>query len=511
MKSIISGILLIAFSLVTISCEKDFLETFPTDAVGAGDAYSTTVKANTALNGMYRTLIVRYQGLQTMFGHPATMIVMDAMGEDLVLGTTSNGGHRGEMQWVTHRNDQAGLNLAVWQVYYRVIANANLMIANIDNASGAQADKDRYKAEALALRAWCYFNLVQLYGKRYDATVTPNSQLGIPMPLVQSTEGLARSTVEQVYTQINSDLDDAITLFATASVRPNKSHINIAVAKGIKARVALVQQNWAMAETLASEAITASTGLSLMTNSAYQAGFSDIGNSEWMWGWDHALDDQSEFFGSFHSYMSCNYNSTNIRTTPKSINRVLYDLLPSTDVRSTVWHKVTSASTIVPVDANGVQIGTKVPYHNQKFRLPGVPSTTSQGDVPYMRLAEMYLIQAEAESRQNKDAEAVATLDLLAKNRNPSYTTSVNTGAALLDEILLQRRWEMWGEGHRFLDLKRMNLPLLRVAGTGAGGQGHIASNILITSIPAGDVRWEWLIPRTELNANKNVVQNPLN
>lgn len=52
-----------------------------------------------------------------------------------------------------------------------------------------------------------------------------------------------------------------------------------------------------------------------------------------------------------------------------------------------------------------------------------------------------------------------------AKNRDASYTLSTNTGQALIDEIMVQRRVELWGEGFRFLDLKRLNLPLDRTVG----------------------------------------------
>ena len=75
---------------------------------------------------------------------------------------------------------------------------------------------------------------------------------------------------------------------------------------------------------------------------------------------------------------------------------------------------------------------------------------------------------------------------------------------ALLDEILLHRRIELWGEGHRFLDLKRTNAPLNR------NGANHIASVVLLYDVAPGDVRWEFLIPRREINSNTAIVQNPL-
>jgi hypothetical protein len=267
------------------------------------------------------------------------------------------------------------------------------------------------------------------------------------------------------------------------------------VLKGFQARVALTQQNWADAAKFAAEA---RKGFSLMSVAQYQDGFSDIGNPEWMWGFDHQ-EDQSEFFGAFHSYISSNYNSTNIRVDPKVINSALYDQIPATDVRAKMWVKTpTPANSVVPTG------GVRVPYITQKFRLPGTPSTSAMGDVPYMRAAEMYLIEAEAQARLgNATGAATALFDLVSK-RDPSYKLSTKTGTPLIDEILFNRRVELWGEGFRFTDLKRMNLPLNR---NGANISSAVA--VLFTVAP-GDNQWEFLIPRREINANKAIVQNPL-
>jgi len=235
-----------------------------------------------------------------------------------------------------------------------------------------------------------------------------------------------------------------------------------------------------------------------MSAAQYADGFQEITNSEWMWGFDH-LEDQTEYFGGYHSYISCNYNSTVIRTYPKAINSLLYNQISPTDVRANMWVRTpTAANSIVPPG------GVRVPFLNQKFRLPGVPSTSAMGDVPYMRAGEMYLIEAEAKVRLGDNAGAATVLSALIKVRDANYVTSTKTGTALLDEILLHRRIELWGEGHRFLDLKRTNAPLNR------NGANHIASVVLLYDVAPGDVRWEFLIPRREINANTAIVQNPL-
>lgn len=486
--------LVLALGLLSTACEKEYLETAPTASIDAGAAYSTTKNAASAINGIYRAMVVRYLGSQGHFGHPAMMIIIDALGEDLVLSNTSNTWHLAEQRWQAHRSETSAGNQLPYELYYRIIGNANIGIANIDNAAGAQSERNQVKGEALALRAFSYFNLVQLYGKRYDASAKPNSQLGVPLVLTPTTDGLPRATVEDVYTQINKDLADAATLLTSA--RPFKSHINLEVVKGLQARVALTQQNWADAAKFAAEA---RKGFSLMTAAQYQEGFSDIGNPEWMWGFDH-IEDQTEYFGAFHSYMSSNYNSTNIRVTPKAINSLLYDQIPATDVRAKMWVKTpTAANSIVPTG------GIRVPYMNQKFRLPGTPSTSAMGDIPYMRAAEMYLIEAEAQARLGNATAAASVLFELVSKRDPSYTLSTKTGTPLIDEILFNRRIELWGEGFRFTDLKRMNMALNR-----NGTSNIISAVVVLFDVAPGDVQWEFLIPRRELNANKAVVQNPL-
>ncbi|UHG92004.1 RagB/SusD family nutrient uptake outer membrane protein [Spirosoma oryzicola] len=483
-----------ALLLLTTSCEKEYLDTAPTGSIDASAAYATTKNASAAINGIYRAMVVRYLSSQGHFGHPAMMIIQDVLGEDVVISNTSNTWHLNETRWQAHRDETSTGDQLPYQLYYRLIGNANIAIANIDNAAGAQSERNQVKGEALGIRAFSYFNLVQLFGKRYDAAAKPNSQLGVPLVLTPITEGLPRATVEEVYTQINKDLADAATLLS--STRSFKSHINLDVIKGLQARVALAQQNWADAAKYAADA---RKSYSLMSVAQYQEGFSDISNPEWMWGFDH-VEDQSETFGAFHSYISSNFNSTNIRATPKSINSLLYDQIPTTDVRSKMWVKTpTAANSVVPTG------GVRVPYLNQKFRLPGTPSTSTMGDVPYMRAAEMYLIEAEAQARLGNTAQAATALFDLVSKRDPSYVKSTKTGTALLDEILFNRRIELWGEGFRFTDLKRTNQPLNR------NGTTNINSAVVVLfDVPAGDNQWEFLIPRREINANPKIVQNPL-
>lgn len=492
-KTIYNFIIVFALVLSVSSCKKDYLETLPTDQVASGDVFATTNNAWAAINGIHRSLYVQYLGNQDQGGISGNMIYMDAMGEDMVMTARSNGWFIGEYQWLSHRNVNHRVPYFNYYIFYRVIANANMIINNIDGAVGPDADKNAIKGQALAYRGWAHFNLVQLFAKRYEAGA-PNGDLGVPIMLTNGTEGLARSTVAEVYAQVNKDLDDAIALLDGYD-RDNASHLNASTAKGIKARVALTQQNWALAAQLASEA---RDGYPLMNNSTYMAGFNDYNNDEWIWG-VHQQADQTTFFYSFFAFVSCNYNSTNVRGNPKAINRVLYDMITATDIRKQLWDP-TGANTAFPIPDHPASV--RKPYQNRKFR-SSVPDL-SIGDVPLMRAAEMYLIEAEALARAGQDGPAAAALFTLAKNRDPDYVLSTNTGQALIDEIMVQRRVELWGEGFRWYDLKRLNQPLSRA------GANHDAALARVLSIPAGDIQWQFLIPQDEMNANKLMEQNPL-
>ena len=496
-----------AIALVSLtSCKKDFLETSPTTAVSDAEAVKTTQNAWAALNGIHRALTAQYDA-QPQGGEAGAMSIRDLMGEDVIYTISSGRGDFSTMlRWIGQRNVADIQTRFIYRYYYRIISNANVLINGVDGAAGPEADRKYIKGQALAYRAWAHFNLVQLWAERFDAAGT-NSTLGVPLLLTNTFQGQPRATVAEVYTQINKDLDDAITLLA-GYVRTGtaiKSNINQAVAYGFKARVALAQQNWDVA---AASAVSARTGFSLMTNAEYLSGFNDSNNQEWMWG-SRIISETTPFFYQFHSFMGTNFPSSAVRTQPKAINANLWNALPNTDIRKQCWIQNGTAATVQagiawPPGSAGTGY-SYIQYHMKKFFVKD-PDKSQFGDVPMMRMAEMYLIEAEARARKGgQDAAARTALYNLLINRNPSYVLSTNSGQALIDEIMLHRRVELWGEGFRFTDLKRTNSDLNRnvVPNTNA--------TISVTmSVPAGDKMWVWLFPQDEINNNPAIVQNPL-
>ncbi len=488
-KILIIFIGILAVNVLFTACEKDFLDTYPTDQVSSGVVITTTGNAMTALNGLHRAMYIRY-GSQGRGGAGHFNMNIDELGEDHVFNSAT---WTSGIRWLMNASPTDSYNTAHWAMFYQWIANANVLINGVENANGEQKDKDIIKGQALVYRAYSHFQLVQTWAGAYKIGGN-NTQLGVPIKLDNATDPIERSTVEAVYTQINKDLDDAIVLLNGYS-RPNKSHLNVAVAKGLKARVALTQGNWPAAIKNATEA---RAGYTLMDATTYAKGFGDNLDliDEFMWA-SHIYEDQTNYFGNLGGYLSRNYSSSSIRANPRSINNLLYNMISATDVRKTLW------------DPTGKHVGLelvsnakKYPYTSQKFLAVSV--SDSRMDVPMMRAAEMYLIEAEALARSNQSGAAQALFNLV-KTRDASYTLSTKTGADLIEEIMVQRRVELWGEGFRWLDLKRLNLPMDR---TGSNHSSSINNNLM--SVAVGDNRWIWPIPQDEMDANPLMEQNPI-
>lgn len=480
--------------LLISSCSADFLDEVPTEDVSESSATATTGNLFLIINGIHRSLYIRY-GAQGRTGISSMMIMNDVLGEDVVHNARGLNWFISMSGWNDHTSASSANNLFPYRTFYRIIRNANVVIEGAEGAEGPAAERNAALGQALVYRAWAHFQTVQLYAERYKEG-GGNSQPGIPIRLLPNNDPEPRASVEEVYAQINADLDRAMELLEGYQ-RPNNSHLDLSVAQGLKARVNLVQHNYQVAAEFARQA---RQGYRLMTHDEYFYDFNDYENPEWMWG-SHIVEDQSDTFGNFGAYFSRNYNSTSIRQNPPSIFAPLYDQISDTDIRKELWDP-TGEHNNLPTGEQLPSNFSKYPYTNQKFMAAG--RGDSRMDTPYMRAAEMYLIEAEALTYIN-EAEAREVLYEFASNRDSEYTMSTNSGDALRAEIYIQRRVELWGEGFRFYDLKRLNQPLEREGGN------HNAS--LISDrfyVPAGDNSWQWLIPQDAMNANPLLEQNPL-
>ena len=335
---------------------------------------------------------------------------------------------------------------------------------------------------------------VQYYAKPYR-NGQDNSQPGVPYRTSPEIEPMARNTVEEVYTKIHGDLDEALNLLA--DYEPNdKNHYSLASVYGLKARALLTQQKYADAATAAVNSINEAEkdGCKIMSQSELMNGFANITSAtkEAMYA-AMTQNDQTVYFYSFYAYMSWNFNSSSIRTGIKCISQSTYDLMSPTDLRRQWWDPTGKAE--VPATSYNQRV-----YQNRKFTARSTADAV--GDFAFMRISEMYLTAAEAFARSNQDAKAKEYLQALLKERDPEYKDLGNTGAKLADEIMTHRRIELWGEGFRWFDLKRLGLPLDR---TGSNFDATFCG--FLHKDPNAD-GWIFEIPKKETDFNDLIEKN---
>jgi hypothetical protein len=484
-----------AFSIITIfigsilltSCEEDYLETSPTDLYTANIVFQTTEGAETVLNGIYRWLYSwnteGTYGYHIDFGQKATDLALDMMYEDIVMHAFHWFGYFHSYSQYALTQDYSRPRM-FWNFYYDIINNANIILQNIDATSGNKGLKDRLKGEALALRGYAYFYLSQIFCKTFMGN---ESAPGVPVYTEPTTLGNPRGTIQQVYDRIVEDLDNSIDILKDAEDRPTKSNLDVDVVRGIRARVALVMNDWNIARDMARDA---RAGYVVMNKDDYVGGFNDVSNESWMWGLD-INPEQATVYASFFSHMAPNIDGyAGGLGIYKRISKRLYDTISAMDIRKFAYLSYDQ--------------GVSVPGSQYKFLDNGMADWTN--DYVLMRTAEMVLIEAEAEARMGNDAEARTLLNVLRAQRylDPPLD-SPNSGEALIEEILLERRIELWGEGFSWLDMKRTKKGLNR-------GPSHEVSVCRIYIIPPESDAYQFQIPVSELESNENIGeldQNP--
>lgn len=493
MKKIFSSVLFGTTLLLTVGCSADYLERTPTDSVTDDVLFSSITGAQTALEGVHRSTY-QFYGYHSAFGQKANDMIIDIMGEDFY--PVNDARYRHFYNWYKYiepRNVNSDLLEYVWAYYYDIIDNVNIIIEKVDNAEDSGTKKDQalnIKGQAYAYRAYAYWYLVQLFANRYEPGGA-NSHVGVPLVINTSGEALPRSSVGEVYTQINKDIDEAINLLSESSTtRPNKSHINLNVAQAIKARIALTTGEW---QTAVDYAEKARTNYPLTTN--YKGGWNDASDSEWIWG-AVLIDEQQTSYASYFSQIDPFFGGYATLGIQKSISTEVFNYLEDSDYRKQLFQpeKFFSAEDYASYFLSLPRVG---------YKFSGYGEWTN--DYLYLKSGELYLIEAEALARLGKNNDAQNIIYELTKNRNPEAKSPTETGDALIKHILLERRAELWGDGFRLLDIKRLNIPLDR------RNQGH---NELIwesaSYFPAGDKHLTFLIPQQEIDSNPNIVQNEL-
>jgi len=302
-------------------------------------------------------------------------------------------------------------------------------VAKVDGAEGRIEDKNRLKGQAKALRAFAYLNLASFYQFSYQKDKNALTAPIYTEPSTTATKGNPRASLQQIYDQILSDLKDSQTLLE-GYTRTEKYKINQNVVQGLLARTYLQVGEWKLAAEAAEKARNT---YNLMGAADYQAGFNDLGNSEWIWGHKQTTE-QSNASYTFH-YLDVSSDASyyfSFMADPYFKN-----LFDESDTRYSLfeWDPLAGREGFLR-------------YKKFKFK-PNVI-----GDIVYMRSSEMVLIEAEGYARAGLQDKAIAALNTLRTARQAKLY-DVSQGKNLIEEILIERRKELWGEGFALSDIIR--------------------------------------------------------
>ena len=465
-----------------------------------------------AMNNIYRML--RTAGWSSTgnthqaFGILAHTLTAELMGDDMIMGAQGSGWFWFDATYnvKSRYTSSSWRSYDLWNTYYTCIAEANSIISQKNNITGSTDLVDYYVGQAYALRAYSYFMLSQWFARTYKGH---ESDPCVPLftgTVFNGSTGQPRATVTQVYAQIDSDIQQAVNLLKnTTQLSP--SHIGYAVALGLRSRIYLVEEKWNNAYIAARDAITAAEaqGKGILEVSDFN-GLNDATKGNVMWGAE-IPNAQSGQYAAFFTHMDVSVSMTTYaQRAPKQISTWLYDKMSATDARRAWWDPSSSYST------GG--------YVTQKFKMR--EGVIGAGDYIYMRVEEMYLNAAEALAhRGGMDTNARNWLNQLMAKRDPNYNctksgnalgglTNDETGS-LLEEILLQRRIELWGEDGRIYTIRRLHQGFERNAEDGW------PASLLLTDRSLQDPEsypWVITIPLAEFDGNPNMNftndQNPM-
>lgn len=540
---------LVLFVFLLSSCKEDFLERTPTDAIAAADALASVENMQLVLNGVHRGL---YSQSQTVFPGGNTARANNhywvPMGDNLVgilihTANANNLGWRDNMQWNQHTVPTNLTNELLWYHRYNIILHANLLINGIPESGFPDTPElNEILGQAYTYRAYAYLSLVQHFGRGYIIG-NPASDPGVP--LLFSTEAPftsePRSTVQEVYDLIEADLDAAIVAFGNGGGRVGsgavaKSQLNINVAHGIKARMHLSKGEWTDAAT---HAIAAREGFPLMSEADWLSGFNTNTLSEVIWG-SNVIDAETTFFRSYFYLASNTFNGSQIRNNPKIADRRMVDAIPATDFRAQAfevdapntntsaangeggWDNNTNPLYTTEAEFDAAEAAIKAQYgmvsgHNthpyQAFKLRQAnPGSIDPDDVIYMRSAEMYLIEAEAEAMQGNIGAAQTALAALVDTRDTGFDETVfATQATLMDEIKFQWHLEMWGEGFGYTNYIRWDDGVDHSTDGGSGASQVLYQDAWQIDRPSINNDWIFKLPQAEIDANPNLTGSDQN
>jgi hypothetical protein len=520
MRKLINIITVILGLFLVSSCSESYLDTKPSDAVSEEEAFASLDGVNANLDGVLRMMKSKtINDRHDEFGVVSIGLAQDLMGGDVVAGAS---------HWFTSDYNFTYSVFAnytrpyfIWSLNYRIIYNCNKIIASIDKIVSDNVEyKESLKGQAYILRAYAYLNLVQAFGPQY--TVANRSAAGVPIYKVADLNGKKRSTVGEVYDFIISDLKAAETAFVAAgnTAAGDMSHPTIAVSYGMYARVALIMADYTVASSKAMLAYNSSR--KVMSRDSYAKGFDDSNEQTWMWGFVENKEQSGIYRGFFsHIDMTNSGGYAGGFYNAKLVWNNLYANMLDGDIRKDLIHDLNkeendaakAAATASGKTPNYSDFGIEG-FYLANYKFSGLNGKGFASDLVMMRPAEMLLIAAEAKYRAGGDGSTELKMLM-----NARYDKIASQPAVSLAEVMLQRRYELWGEGNRFSDIKRLALDQDRSLGANLVSYNADGSTKVVVmsnhktslnrragmKILAGSKYFTYLIPQKELDSNPNM------
>ena len=449
-------ILLPFLSLIFFASCKKFVEVpLPVDQLTADFVFNNDTSAVQSLNGIYSKMMEGQQQFSSGF----TTLFTGLSSDELYYYTPS---FRDEFT-----NDQITLvnhpfiESSFWSPAYLYIYAANKCIEGATNSKGLSPNvKNRVIGEAMFIRAFCYFYLVNLFGD-------------VPLELTtvyQKNQSLPRVSEVEVYKQIIDDLTNAqnnlkVDYISDERIQPNKF-----AATALLSRVYLYNHDWVNAEKEASFVINSG----IYTLDEDLNGVFLINSKETIW----QLQPVDPSVDTWEGYQIL---PAIVGATPTYLltNSLINSFEPN-DRRKSAWVKsdLFSNDTI---------------YYPYKYKVSTGTNITEYYVV--LRLAEQYLIRAEARANQNNILGAQNDLNII-RNRAGLANTISNNKSSLLTSIDHERRTELFAEwGHRWFDLKR------------TGEADSVLGNLKPDTWQPTDTLWP--IPQSQILLNPALIQNP--
>lgn len=396
-----------------------------------------------------------------------------------------------------------------WAKYYGKIMGCNTVLDYVDKVTGDEKTKENMRGQALVLRGFYYFMLVNYYGLPYNYG-NPEENLGVPLKLKLEVtdEYMRRNTVAEVYEQVIKDVEDGIKLIEENPMKMSLYKIDALAGKAILCRVYLYMEEWDKALEYANMVLEEKPNLTSLA-SAPEDAIQYQGSSRWCV-YNETESDEIIWMYSSVRELAC-YPDGGTAIAPYTVSDELIDLYEfSTDADNHgdlryymyfSWKGFLDMTTFIPTiyPAYGFKGGhlSNSPYATQGIRTAEI----------YLNRAECYIRKYMESGDDNYRKLALADLNKLRESRydtrNVAYVDVDKTTAEDLFAFYKEeRRRELCFEGHRWFDLRRYGMPELTHVYFVEEGQEEVET------LSEGDLRYVLPIPRVVLERNPGLQQN---